>query len=242
MSFVFQLIYFLLILASVISADDNGFSRQEILELVAKVKTLEEFAASQVRLNNELGEKLVRQDALIEDMKSNLKELQVEENGPRLKPQKQGETSERIREDTGVRLRAPRQAGETIVAFSAIMTQRHEDNIGVHQNIIFEDVETNMGAGYNSHTGIFTAPVSGLYLISAAIVSRHNREYSAAIVVNRRDVARLNGRGTDGRHGSGSQTVIISLRIGDAVAVQNLYRVNSYWGDKYSSFSGFLIQ
>lgn len=103
---------------------------------------------------------------------------------------------------------------ENTVAFFAVLSQSSLDHLGLHQNIVFEDVKTNVGNGYNGHQGTFIAPVSGLYLITTSVLSRQNREYWAAVVVNGTEIVRLNGRGTDGRHGTGAQTMILSLNKG----------------------------
>ncbi|XP_053374375.1 cerebellin-4-like [Mercenaria mercenaria] len=130
----------------------------------------------------------------------------------------------------------------TVVAFSATLNQRNVEHIGVHQNIVFSDVITNIGNGYNNHHGLFIAPVSGLYMFSTTILSGQNVEYVAAIEINGSDVVRMFERGTDNRHGSATQTVIVQLKKGDDVAVQSLSADHTYWGDRYSSFSGVLLQ
>ncbi|XP_060564576.1 uncharacterized protein LOC132723806 [Ruditapes philippinarum] len=111
------------------------------------------------------------------------------------------------------------------------------DMLGLHHSIV-----TNIGNGYNNHQGVFTAPISGLYLFTTSLMSNHNMEFWLNFVVNRTIIARLNDRGTDGRHGSGSQTIILSLNKGEYVAVQNEHNNGTFWGDKYSSFGGYLIQ
>ncbi|XP_045187629.2 cerebellin-2-like [Mercenaria mercenaria] len=130
----------------------------------------------------------------------------------------------------------------TVVAFSATLNRANIEHIGVHQNIVFSDVITNIGNGYNNHHGLFIAPVSGLYMFSTTLLSGPNVEYSAAIEINGSDVVKMFERGTDNRHGSATQTVVVQLKKGDDVAVQSLVPDHTYWGDRYSSFSGVLLQ
>ena len=55
------------------------------------------------------------------------------------------------------------------VAFTAVLA--HDVNLGPHQAVEFDMVMTNVGNAYVSKDGQFTAPVYGLYMISATICS-----------------------------------------------------------------------
>ena len=103
---------------------------------------------------------------------------------------------------------------QNTVAFFATVKLMSLNHLGSHQNIVFEDVVTNIGNAYNNHHGVFIAPVSGLYLITTSVRSGSNMEYWAEVVVNGTVIVRLNERGTDNRHGSGAQTIIIALKKG----------------------------
>ena len=105
-------------------------------------------------------------------------------------------------------------------------------------------METNVGNGYNPHHGVFTAPVSGLYLFYSSILSEHGAETWVQIVVNGVRKASIYARGTDTRHDQGSQALVVSLQQGDDVAVQNPYNGHAIFGnaDIYSTFSGVLLQ
>ena len=60
------------------------------------------------------------------------------------------------------------QEGE--VAFMARLTQRHATSVnGTHSTVIFDHLDLNLGGGFHTSTGIFTAPASGLYLFSLKI-------------------------------------------------------------------------
>ena len=139
--------------------------------------------------------------------------------------------------------RIRRLENEDIVAFTAGLTKR-ELHMGAHQNIIFDHVETNVGNGYNSHHGVFTAPVSGLYVFYTSVLADNNREIWCELVVNGAIKASVYARGTDGRHDQGSQALVIQLNQGDDVAVQNVAADDAIYGDPtiYSTFSGFLLQ
>jgi hypothetical protein len=130
-----------------------------------------------------------------------------------------------------------------MVAFTVGLTHLFL-HAGPHQNIVFDHVETNIGNGYNSHHGVFTAPVSGVYLFYSSILSNNNGEVWCQIVVNGSYKASIYTRGTDGRHDQGSLAIIVYLHQGDDVAVQNLANDHAIYSDSYiySTFSGVLLQ
>lgn len=62
--------------------------------------------------------------------------------------------------------------GNTAVGFTACLSTSGDVFHQGDQTIIFDKVFTNVGQGYNSHTGIFTAPRRGLYVFHLAAMSR----------------------------------------------------------------------
>ena len=103
---------------------------------------------------------------------------------------------------------------DATTAFFAVVAKDQLEHLGVNQNVIFERVITNLGNAYSPHHGVFIAPRSGLYLFSVSILSGHNREVYAQYAVNGRGISNIYARGTDGRHGEGSQTIILQLNKG----------------------------
>ncbi|XP_053394421.1 uncharacterized protein LOC128555619 [Mercenaria mercenaria] len=129
---------------------------------------------------------------------------------------------------------------KAVVAFSASAT-KHQTNPANGQTIIFDAVMTNIGNAYDSTSGKFLAPVSGTYVFSCSIFSGGNGEFWAYMAVNNSAKAHLNERGTNGRHGMGSQTMIVQLNPGDVVTVNTNYGAGTVYGAKYSTFNGFLL-
>ncbi|XP_045195286.1 heavy metal-binding protein HIP-like [Mercenaria mercenaria] len=220
-------------------------SREEFDNLRATVNRLESFAENQISLNKRLESDLDKQREVIHNLQDvisqqgdkirRLEELSRHEE--EVKSRRHSIVNRSVKSSSKIR----RYADNT-VGFFATLTQLSLAHLGAHQNIVFDDIVTNVGNAYNNHQGVFIAPVSGLYLITTSILSGPNKEIWADIVVNGTEIVRLNGRGTDGRHGNGAQTVVIALKKGDDVSVQNVRTDDDYWGDKYSSFGGFLIQ
>ncbi|XP_071233660.1 EMILIN-2 [Salvelinus alpinus] len=108
-------------------------------------------------------------------------------------------------------------------SFSAGLTTQFSGEFGI---IVFNKVLVNDGGHYNSHTGIFTIPMEGRYLISGVLMARQGLE--AVLSVSNRSVHRLmssaSGAGTVAQDscpcgGSVSFSLILSLRQGDHVAL-----------------------
>ena len=131
---------------------------------------------------------------------------------------------------------------ETPVAFLATLTN-HAQNLGENQNIAFDKVITDIGDAYNSHGGLFIAPVSGIYVFSTSIMSYRNTNSHFAFKRNDNIVTRMYYDGASlGAYDTTSVTIILQLNKGDDVAVVNLDLDTDIHGFYYSTFSGFLLQ
>ncbi|KAM9349385.1 EMILIN-2 [Symphorus nematophorus] len=115
-------------------------------------------------------------------------------------------------------------------SFSAGLTQQGiSGDFGV---IRFNRVIVNDGGHYNPHTGIFTVPLDGRYLISGLLTARQGDQVQAVLSVSNRSVQRLqSSAGPLGAHhggsaggncgcgGSVSFSLILPLRKGDRVGL-----------------------
>ncbi|XP_029931742.1 cerebellin 11 [Myripristis murdjan] len=105
------------------------------------------------------------------------------------------------------------------------------------KTLIFNRVFTNTGNAYNSSTGIFTAPVRGVYHFSFMTFGYNSHTSGAILTKNGRcQVSTWEFKGPD-TSDTTSNTVVLSLNVGDRVSII-LWR-----GGKVhtSVFSGFLI-
>lgn len=80
--------------------------------------------------------------------------------------------------------RIRRAEGEFPVAFTATISDHYIEHAGDHQVIVFDNVVTNVGNAYNSHVGIFVAPVNGIYVFSVTLFSPASVSFHANIVKN----------------------------------------------------------
>ena len=132
----------------------------------------------------------------------------------------------------------------THVAFFARLS-KITPQLAPNQDVVFDHVVTNVGNGYHGNHGLFVAPVSGLYVFSATVMAylpgttlqiKH-----AKLVKNGQLLARLGQHGV-GVWDSATTMIAVQLQKGDDVAVQNSdYNNVTFWGDDYSTFSGFLL-
>ncbi|XP_061193476.1 uncharacterized protein LOC133201702 [Saccostrea echinata] len=107
--------------------------------------------------------------------------------------------------------------------------------------LVFDRVVYSVGGGYDSRTGVFTAPVSGHYVFFH-IVQAYNSQYiMTEIVLNSKPkvLAMLYGETYD----AGSNLAVMHLSIGDKVWVRR-YRGSGYYTEgnaPVTTFSGFKI-
>ncbi|XP_052767959.1 uncharacterized protein LOC128208435 [Mya arenaria] len=174
----------------------------------------------------ELLQKLSRQEARIAVLETSRE------------PQELTNTSVNYKANDGIH--RIRNAPEVPVAFTAV-NMVLQGNIGVNQNILFDNVILNEGNGYHPLHGIFIAPISGLYLITASLLHGPlNQYFHAAIMHQGNEIARLHG--TINTYDASTQTVILMVHAGEEIWVRSLDFANeNVFGSRYSSFSGYLL-
>ena len=86
---------------------------------------------------------------------------------------------------------------------------------------------------------MFVAPTSGTYVLTATLFSGGTLGTWGHFVVNGNVIAKLYMRNAVSEQAT--QTVIVELNTGDDVSVQSTRLGAGINGDRYSSFSGFLL-
>ena len=133
------------------------------------------------------------------------------------------------------------------VGFYALLSAT-EAHPGTHHTIIFDDVKTNIGSGYNKYTGAFSAPRSGLYFISWTIVTFCHDTVFKQLVHNDVLVGFFETDSTDVCDMTvGTGNVVLQLGTGDVAFVRTHPDTNTngkIYSDsdhRASSFTGFLV-
>lgn len=141
-------------------------------------------------------------------------------------------------------LEFPEEKQTAAVAFTAVISSSGLTDLGSGAAIVFETVVTNIGQSYDSKTGIFTAPVNGLYVFEMDIMTRPAEDRYLQMVKNGTFVMGFYGSALGAQHYvSSSRLLTLQLEIGDRVWIRT--RVNdrtggAVHGNGFSSFSGWL--
>ncbi|XP_066538155.1 cerebellin-1-like [Hoplias malabaricus] len=131
------------------------------------------------------------------------------------------------------------------VAFSASLLASGNGNIGPFQGVtsplIYKSVHTNIGNGYNSDTGVFTAPLKGVYYFRFFAHSHGGTKMAVSLYKNNTMQCSVYDHMpvTNGNAGNG---VVLSLDQGDRI-------VTKLWEDSwvhdnpehFTTFGGFLL-
>jgi len=113
---------------------------------------------------------------------------------------------------------------------------------GVNSVVKFEDVKVNRGQGYNSSTGVFTAPRKGLYYVSCMILGANG--HVVHYQLNKNDALYTKGYSTKGVYTSSTISSVVEMKKGDRVFIKHRYTSSSeqITGLHYSTFAGYFLQ
>ncbi|XP_025114494.1 EMILIN-1-like [Pomacea canaliculata] len=106
--------------------------------------------------------------------------------------------------------------------------------------LVFGEIRANTGGAYNPATGVFTAPVAGLYLFTVQTYIRVSGRAKLELRVNGSWILRAKtGYGDD----ESNQFVYpLYLNSGDKVNVENTYPPFTIWAEHHTFFSGLLFR
>ncbi|XP_048010307.1 complement C1q-like protein 4 [Megalobrama amblycephala] len=130
------------------------------------------------------------------------------------------------------------------IAFSASVMQSGSGFIGPFTNEItltYRNVFTNIGNAYNPITGIFTAPLKGVYMFGISVYGRPGNAATAAIIKNGKQAVVADANQPQNVFSS-SNGVVLLLEVGDVVYVR-------LWSDRrifddhnnLNTFSGYIL-
>lgn len=106
-----------------------------------------------------------------------------------------------------------------------------------------DTTEFNQGGHYSTSTGIFTAPVDGLYHFGTTLFNNSTSEQRCSISVTPHGVSnRFAGQGQSSQYNDFSVSGIIELTSGNTVYVTTSYSSTIiYQGESHSYFWGYLV-
>ncbi|CAC5369657.1 COL8A [Mytilus coruscus] len=126
-----------------------------------------------------------------------------------------------------------------VIAFHAYISKDAD-------RLVFDVTKANQGNGYNSNTGVFTCPKTGMYVF-VWVIRMVTAEHSTELMINNSVFGSTFLRAKKGDDGSVSGTAIAHVSKGDTVYVRNH---SAYAGDGRilsnlhgkPTFSGWLLQ
>ncbi|CAJ1085945.1 cerebellin 11 [Xyrichtys novacula] len=207
-------------------------AKEELIKkLEDKLKDVErwrsEVKALEVRLNETVDE-LTRQ-------KSEVERLNKENEGLETRLNATEKEVDELKQNSG---KAPQ------IAFSASLANFGEIYKGpcTDKTLIFKRIFSNTGNGYDNNTGVFTAPVNGLYYFSFSTYGYNTHVMGAILVKNGiRQVSTYDHPSDDGSDSS-SNSVVLRLAAGDKVHMELWDKGRVFDNlNGHTTFSGFLI-
>lgn len=129
------------------------------------------------------------------------------------------------------------------VAFTAMRSQSLSFN--TERALVFSNALTNIGGGYNAVTGIFTAPLGGVYVFICKITDIQNSVGPTIYFVKNGASQSFNigNEGPTNSFRSSSSSIVLELSPGDRVWVKivitSYFHVQTMHGEQI--FTGFLL-
>ncbi|CAK6975572.1 complement C1q-like protein 4 [Scomber scombrus] len=198
-----------------------------------------------------MGEKLQAIETKQKESDAKLKETETRLQDSETK-QKETETrlqdSETKQKETETRLQHSenqimdlRNKERTKVIFSA--AAGGSGNIGpfnTETTLIYRAVLTNIGGAYSQYTGIFTAPVAGVYYFTFYSHGGGEQRAMLKLYNNNQFIVRVDDHQSNDPADNGGNAVFLQLQQGDQVYVRLGENCHVWGGSNVTTFSGFL--
>jgi hypothetical protein len=129
------------------------------------------------------------------------------------------------------------------VAFSAGLSGNQGQVFQTNVIVPYNKVYTNEGLGYNSSTGVFTAPKGGLYAFHLHALSIRNEGLGLRLYHNNELLISVYGE-SPGARAHGGNSIVLKLKKNDQVYVKSAYpsHVHLTFNQVYTTFTGYLIE
>ncbi|XP_056599937.1 cerebellin-2-like isoform X2 [Triplophysa dalaica] len=131
------------------------------------------------------------------------------------------------------------------VAFSAGLLNSGPKNTGPFEEsrtLVYQKIFSNIGNAYDSNTGIFTAPVKGVYFFRFSGHSHSIKKMAVSLYKNNEKECSVYDKTESTPIGNGSNGVVLTLEKADKVHTE-LWKDSWVYDDEqtFTSFSGFML-
>jgi len=130
------------------------------------------------------------------------------------------------------------------VCFDAYRTKAYDG--GGEENLTFQGCSVNTGGGMDPDTGIFTAPIGGLYMFVFHVATHDNKKALLSIRLNGEEVASVFDQNHKDNHKNSmaGTNILINVKAGDEVVV---YAYTGTWladfaMNHYTHWVGLLLK
>ncbi|XP_060608026.1 complement C1q tumor necrosis factor-related protein 3-like [Ruditapes philippinarum] len=130
------------------------------------------------------------------------------------------------------------------VAFTAGVSSADLTDLGYHHTIIFDYPITNIGNAYNHYTGIFQAPLKGVYVFTLTLmVIPRNTDYLELVLDGNIMFDILADASSVDGYVSSTKQCVLNLNVGSVVWIRtsSTGKVREIHGNMHTTFSGFLL-
>uniref|UniRef100_A0A4W6DL14 C1q domain-containing protein n=1 Tax=Lates calcarifer TaxID=8187 RepID=A0A4W6DL14_LATCA len=132
---------------------------------------------------------------------------------------------------------------KTMVAFSALAEYG-----GAHgpfdgdTTLVYNTLIANVGDAYNTSTGVFAAPVAGVYCFILSYHAGGHQIAKLTLTKNGEPIVATSDHKSDADTAdNGGNAAVLELKRGDQVYVRLAAGAHVWAGNQHTSFSGFLI-
>ncbi|XP_049923775.1 caprin-2-like isoform X2 [Epinephelus moara] len=225
----FAILLFVLLSSSLILAQDDG---NAITEKPDETRSCQPDMCDLLMAFGAMKEKIAVMETRLEDSETRLKnsETRLKDSETRLRDSESQLLELRNKERTKVIFSAATGGGNYIGPFNTDKT------------LIYRRVITNIGDAYSPHTGIFVAPVAGVYYFT---IFHHAGPHHGTMLFlyknNQRMVMTQNHPAVHETAHNGGNAAFLQLQEGDQVYVRMIADTYVWGSDYHTTFSGFLV-
>ena len=131
------------------------------------------------------------------------------------------------------------------IAFSAYLSH-YIPHLAPGNTLKCDKIIVNDGNAYSPFTGVFTVPITGVYLLTFTFDIWHAGRYEGLqLLVNNRNIVDAIAEGNNDKHAMSGNTAIIKLTQGEKVWLESFWssdgEVQSTTSGKLTTFSGVLL-